>query len=459
MHHRVVVVILMLSLGIGAAWGSGFEIPEVGSRAMSVAVAFTGLADDPSAVWFNPAGITFLKGHQSTVGFTAISVPGTKFTGTNSGSLTAEVSEEAKDDIFMPVHMYFVSDLGMEKLRLGLGINSPFGLAKRWPAGSTFASDVMVMGLSPLFVNPNIAYQVMPCMSVAAGFTFARANVSLMKAPYNYYVDLDGNPTQFEGDKLFTLDMEGSGTGMGFNGALMGRLMEEKLGIGVSYRSEIEIDFEGDASFANISRGTLPYDANGDGTPDAFLPVSRMLFGSETPISNAMDEGSTTLTLPATLKLGVSYKVMPSLTLTADYDITMWSSYDTLSVVFDTFTALNKPQAKDWEDTQAIRVGALYKFAPWLELGAGFLTDKNPIPDSTIGAELPDTDRTGITLGATIGQGPSSLSIGFLHLMMDDRDVDNLVMPSAATGGSASYQTGTFENSATLFGVTLSHAF
>lgn len=458
MQQRFVGVILMLTLGIGAAWGSGFEIPEVGSRAMTVAVAFTGIADDPSAVWFNPAGITFLKGTQSAVGFTAISVPGTKFTGRNAGSLAAEVTEEAKDDIFMPVHMYFVSDLGTEKLRLGLGINSPFGLAKRWPAGSTFVSDVMVMGLSPLLVNPNVAYQIMPNLSAAAGFTFVRANVSLMKSPFNYSIDRDGAfQTSEGGDQMFTLDMEGSGTGMGFNGALMSRLLEDKLGIGVSFRSKIKIELEGDASFGNISQGYLPIDVNGDGIPDP-VPVAQALFGAA-GLRNAKDNGSTELTLPATLKFGVSYKVMPCLTLSADYDMTMWSSYDTLSVVFDTYTALNRPQAKDWEDTQAIRFGALYKLSPWLELGAGFLTDKNPIPDKTIGAELPDADRTGITFGATIGHGPSSLSIGVLHLMMDDREASNLVMPTAATGGSASYQTGTFENSATLFGITLSHAF
>jgi long-chain fatty acid transport protein len=459
MHQRVVGVTLMLTLGIGAAWGSGFEIPEVGSRAMSVAVAFTGIADDPSAVWYNPAGITFLKGHHTAVGFTAIVVPGSTFTGRNAGSLAAEVTEDAKDDLFTPIHVYMVSDLGMEKLRLGLGINSPFGLAKRWPVGSTFSSDVITMGLSPVFVNPNLAYQVMPCLSVAAGFTFVRSSVTLMKAPYNYFVDLDGNPTAFEGDKLFTLDMEGTGTGMGFNGAIMGRLMEGKLGIGAAYRSKVEVDFDGDASFSNISRGTLPYDANQDGTPDMFLPVSQMLFGSATQLQNAKDAGVATVTFPATLKFGVSYQVMPALTLSGDFDMTMWSSYDTLSVEFDTFTNLNKPQPKEWEDTNCIRLGAMYELNPWLELGAGFLMDKNPIPDETLGAELPDADRTGITLGATIGHGPAALSVGYLHLMMEDRDTDHLVMPSAATGGSALYQAGTFENSADLIGITLSHTF
>ncbi len=458
MHQRVFGVILPVVLLVAGAWGAGFEIPEVGSRAMSVAVAYTGIADDPSAVWFNPAGITLLKGTQASVGFTAINVPGTKFTGTNAGSPRLSVAEEAKDDVFMPVHLYLVTDMGMEKLRFGLGVNSPFGLAKRWPAGSTFANDVLVMGLSPLLVNPNVAYELVPGVSVAVGFTFARAGVSLMKAPYNYAIDLDGNLLTSEGgDRMFTLDMEGTGTGTGFNVAAMGRLMEGKLGLGASFRSKITLDLEGDASFGDISRGYLPIDVNGDGVPDP-VPVSQALFGAPN-VLNAKDTGSTELPLPAKLKVGVSYKPMPCLTLSADYDRTMWSSYDTLSVVFDTYTRLNKPQPKDWDDTQALRFGAMYKVAPWLELGAGFLVDKNPVPDETLGAELPDTDRTGFTLGATIGHGPSALTVGFLNLMMEDREVDNLVLPSAATGGAAMGQKGTFESSAQLFGITLSHAF
>lgn len=422
---------------------------------MGVAVAVTGLADDPSAVWFNPAGITSLKGRHVAVGYTAIVVPATQFTGRNAGSLTAEVTEEAKSDLFTPIHFYLVSDLGTQKLRVGLGVNSPFGLAKRWYAGSTFASDVVTMGLTPVVVNPNVAYQVLPQLSVAAGFSFLRSGVTLTKAPYSYSVSTDRDLSTLEGDRLFTLDMEGSGTGTGFNAALLGRLLDGKLGVGLSYRSKIEVEFEGDASFGSISTGFLPVDVNGDGVPDP-VPVSLALFGAQ--VRNAMDEGSATVPFPALLKAGVSYQVMQNLTFTADYDVTFWSSYDTLAVEFERYAALSRPQAKLWDDSAALRLGALYRVNPWLELGAGFLADKNPVPDETIGAELPDTDRTGLTLGATVGKGQSRLSIGFLRLMMEDRETNNLVQPSRLTNGVASYQQGTFKSSATLFGITLTHA-
>ena len=47
-----------------AAWGSAFFISELGARAQGMGGAFTAVADDPSAIYFNPAGIAFIKGTQ-----------------------------------------------------------------------------------------------------------------------------------------------------------------------------------------------------------------------------------------------------------------------------------------------------------------------------------------------------------------------------------------------------------
>ena len=46
------------------AWGSAFFIGELGARAEGMGGAFTAVADDPSAIYFNPAGIAFVKGTQ-----------------------------------------------------------------------------------------------------------------------------------------------------------------------------------------------------------------------------------------------------------------------------------------------------------------------------------------------------------------------------------------------------------
>jgi|GEM_PF-609154 len=459
MHRFLIGVILAGTLLTGSVWASGYEIPEVGTRAMSMAMAYTSIADDPSAIWFNPAAMTHFTGTIATSGMTAISIPRSKFTGRTAGSPAQEVVEEAKADLFTPYFMYFVTDLGMEKLRLGLGVNSPFGLAKRWEAGSTFASDIISIAVEPVFVNPNIAYQVTPCVSVAAGFTFARTTVKLMQAPYNHLVETDGDYDFNDGDRLFLLDMEAISTGMGFNAAVKGSWLEGKLNLGVSYRSKIDIEFDdGDASISDISSGYLPVDVTGDGIPDP-VPVSTALFGTS-GLVNADDTGKTDLPFPGLLRFGISYRVIDPLLLAFDFHMTQWSAYEELAIEFDTFTSLSKVKEKNWEDSNAIRFGALYSLSEMIDLGAGLVFDSNPVPDETLGPELPGADRTGLTFGFTVNSGDlPAFSFAFMHLMFDDRDVDNLELPSAENSGIATGQTGTYEASANLFSVSLTHTF
>jgi long-subunit fatty acid transport protein len=52
-------------LFVSLASASGFRLPESSASAMGMASAFVGQADDASAVWYNPAGITQLDGHLS----------------------------------------------------------------------------------------------------------------------------------------------------------------------------------------------------------------------------------------------------------------------------------------------------------------------------------------------------------------------------------------------------------
>lgn len=64
------------------AAAAGFKVNEQGAKAMGMANAFVAQADDPSALFYNPAGIAFLKGIQVNLGSLVIAVPQTEFTGT-----------------------------------------------------------------------------------------------------------------------------------------------------------------------------------------------------------------------------------------------------------------------------------------------------------------------------------------------------------------------------------------
>ena len=73
----VFAAILLAQASLGTA--AGFLIYEHGAAAMAMAGAFVSIANDPSAIFHNPAGIAFLKGTQFSVGTTLI-MPSGKMT-------------------------------------------------------------------------------------------------------------------------------------------------------------------------------------------------------------------------------------------------------------------------------------------------------------------------------------------------------------------------------------------
>jgi len=64
--------LLLIFLMAGASSGAGFALYEYGSRGNALGGTLIGRADDPSAMVYNPAGITQLEGTRLMTGFTAI---------------------------------------------------------------------------------------------------------------------------------------------------------------------------------------------------------------------------------------------------------------------------------------------------------------------------------------------------------------------------------------------------
>ncbi len=77
---KIVTIILFVVSTTGYLWASGFQINEHGSKAMGMGGAFAGLANDPSAIYFNPSGITQLFGTHILGGATLI-LPSSSFRG------------------------------------------------------------------------------------------------------------------------------------------------------------------------------------------------------------------------------------------------------------------------------------------------------------------------------------------------------------------------------------------
>jgi long-chain fatty acid transport protein len=408
-----------------ASFGAGFKIAEQGTKAMAMANAFAAQADDPSALAYNPAGIAFLKGSQFQLGGLTILVPQTTFHGTTKLSGTTVVDERANGDTFVSPTAYATVSLESVPISFGLGINSFFPLAKRWDISSAFRDSSQEISIKPINFQPTIAYRLDDLkLAVAAGLDITYARVSMQKMAYTQLPAALGGTYA----ELGELGADATGTGFGYNFGLQWKPLD-CLSFGVAYRSQVKLDLTGDANYlATTTLGQNPA-----------LGLAK----------TAKTSASTDITLPDTLTLGVAYKPVEPLTLEFDVERTGWSSYDKVEVKFgDKLAAFNnKPDAKNWEDVWSYRFGVQYAVNKNLDLRAGYAYDVNPIPDATLGPELPDSDRHNISIGTGIHNDFGALDLGYMWVHWTDRTVSN------------AKESGTFKSDAHLFGASVTFKF
>ncbi|MDD1748532.1 MAG: outer membrane protein transport protein, partial [Methanothrix sp.] len=212
-----IVVTMCSSLGFAA----GFRLPEQDSAAMGMASAFAGQADNPSAVWYNPAGITQLDGTMISAGVIVI-YP--KLTHENTNGTT----DVSKRDLHLPVQLYATHKLN-DKVGVGFGINNPFGLATDWSDTSSTRYVATYSSIVTTEFNPTIAYKFNNDLSAAFGIAYLHLRATLEKTTFLGAL----------GDYNFRLS--GDGDGWGVNAALKYNF-SETLHAGLSYRSRIKVD-------------------------------------------------------------------------------------------------------------------------------------------------------------------------------------------------------------------------
>ena len=421
------------------SFGAGLKINEQGAKAMGMANAFTAQADDPTALYFNPAGIAYLKGFQVNLGSVVIAVPQTQFDGTTGLSGSAEVSEKAKKDLFIAPNLYATYTLEALPLTFGLGVNSIYPLAKSWDDSSAFRNQMQNISVKPINFQPTVAYRFDDLnLAVAAGLDVTHAIVSLSKSAY---VPDPGNPNAPA--ELGIMGLDGTANAVGYNLGIKWKPAKE-LSFGVAYRSEITLRVDGNANFlATTQAGAAAIGQSAN-------------FASYNSRIRATSVVSSTITLPDSLALGVAWQPNDRLTVEVDAERTGWSSMKSLEFKFDNAQLNgfnNQPQAMNWKDAWCYKTGGQYAYSKMLDLRAGFAYDTNPIPDSTLGPMLPDADRTNLSFGMGVHNDYASLDMGYMWVHWLDRSVNN------QNNATLTGENGTFKSDAHLFGANVTIKF
>jgi long-chain fatty acid transport protein len=418
---------------------AGLKINEQGAKAMGMANAFTAQADDPTALYYNPAGIAFLKGAQISLGTVIIAVPQTEFDGTTGLSGSNVVHERAKRDLFIAPNLYATYTMETLPVTLGLGVNSIYPLAKSWDNSSEFRNQIQNIAVKPINFQPTVAYLFEDWnLALAGGLDITHAIVTLSKSVATPDPANPDTPVE-----LGLMGLDGTATDLGYNVGVKWKPVKQ-LSLGAAYRSEVTLKVKGDANFLATSQaGAAAIGRSADFTS----------FNSRIRATSTV---STTITLPDSLALGIAWQPTEKLTLEFDAERTGWSSIKELQFEFDSsqFNAFNnKPEPKNWHDAWAYKIGGQYAVNKHLDLRTGFAYDTNPIPDSTLGAMLPDADRYNFTIGSGLHNDYFSIDTAYMWVHWLDRTVNNQD-PVTLTG-----QNGTFRSDAHLFAANITVKF
>src|SRR4051794_9606260 len=141
----------------GAAFGAGFGLFEQGAKATAMGGAFAATADDPSAIFYNVAGIAQQRHASFLMGATAINFAN-EFTGDPNDAFASGSRGFYKRHTFVPPNAYAIVPIG-GNLTFGVGVNAPFGLRTDWDdpwIGRGASRDANIKVLS---VEPAVAWQ------------------------------------------------------------------------------------------------------------------------------------------------------------------------------------------------------------------------------------------------------------------------------------------------------------
>jgi long-chain fatty acid transport protein len=430
----MVAVLLVLLFTASTSFAAGFRLPEAGAKAMGMGFAFTAQADDPSAIYFNPAGLTQLKGQNVMIGGTYVRENGGEFTGTTpvddfaTGFTTIKTETQKSLNFFIP-NAYYTKTTPDGYIAYGVGIFAPFGLGQEYKDKHTsiFRNQITKIELQTVVVNPTIAFKINEFLSVGFGIDWMYGKAELAKTPWNPAL------LPIQNGNVFDLNLKGDGDAWGYNFGLLLK-PTENFRIGASYRSPFTLDIkDADVTLSNIHPGVAPALAGLTAT-----------------------KAKATISIPATFALGVAY-TMGKLTVEADADWTFWHSYRSLPIdIRDNRPVLPDSNAtKKWNDVVALRLGAEFRVTDPLALRAGFAYDPSPVPADTMGPELPDAHRFNYMVGAGYKIANWTIDGAIMYVDKFDRTVNNQAFTAA--GGSGF--NGTWTGDAWLAGLDIGYHF
>ena len=391
-NHNIKAAVLASLFAASGAHAAGFALIEQSASGMGNAFAGgAAAAEDASTVYFNPAGMTYIDGTQ-VVGALHLIKPSAEFN--NNGSIPARPpvggnGGDAGDLAFVP-NMYLVTDI-IPSVKLGLGINAPFGLKTEYDSTWIGRFQAIKSEVKAININPAVAFKVNDQLSLGFGVSAMWMQAELTRA------------VNFGLGGVGAVKVKGDDWGFGYNlGAIYQVTADTR--IGMAYRSKVDQHLEGDATF------TRP-----PAVPAAAAPNGGITAG---------------VSLPENISASVFSKLDDKWDLMGDVTWTHWSRFKELRIL-RTSGALLALTPENWHNTMRYSIGANYHYSDALKLRAGLAYDEEAIDDQFRTARIPGNDRKWLSLGASYQLTPAGkVDVGYSHLFISDASINDDQRPA-----------------------------
>jgi len=359
-----------MGLACSTAYSAATRIAFVDPFATARGNAFTATADNPSAVFYNAAGLVQTNGTQIQGNVFAISL---------GYEYDSALGEESMDDEFQPVPSAFIAHKFKDTpFALGFGAYAPFALGSDWGSDAVFTApfpsplSAVPYKADLIYVKYHLtgAWQISDTLAIGAGLSLDDTQV-----------DLKSNGLEFEGDDQV----------VGYSLSVLWQPSDQHS-FGLNYQAKTEVEYDGNADTFTVFNQTI-------------IPVSL--------------DAKADLIFPESIIFGYSYRPNEQWNIEFNVDWTNWDRVNELSLdgVPGATYELNWESAFIWE------LGVTRYFDNGLHLSGGYTFVENAIPDADFLPIVPDSDRHFFAIGLGGNWEQLSWQVTYQQAFASDRSV------------------------------------
>ena len=361
-----------------AAHAAGFMLTEQTAGAMGRAYAGVGVDGlDIAGMYYNPATMTLHPGTQIQAGFVGIGL-NLDFA---SDDGTADANGRRKSQA---IPFGYISHQINDSTWIGLAMTVPFGMGTDYESDWKYGNRGISATILTYDFNPNFAWKVSEKFSVGAGMSIQYAKADLKKR--SDLMGMGSVESEIDADSI----------AVGFNLGMMWS-PTQNLRFGLSYRSQIKHDAEGDLTLSSVETDN---------------PALGAILGSQ--ISGTYS-GFATVKAPAWAMATAAWDVNDLLSLYATFRWADWSSFDSLEITSNDTVQVTVPGLPgpievqpgetiehNWRDTYLLAVGGDLRLTDRWTIRGGVAYETSPIRDAKYRTSIiPDADRWWFACGAS----------------------------------------------------------